>query len=284
MIRPYISRPQYKFQACLLAIIFLLLTICFPPDCRAEDVLLYDDFTSGTLDTSKWDVANWTLGSKTSFATTPVLQSSGGTSYARFSLQTYNPSYPGTRVLGTAIYSDSLFARENGLVCEARIRVTSAATAGMVAAFFLYQDYGSTSDEIDFEFLTNQSTNQVLLTNWNDWLSSYSQNDGIHHVNYNPTVSGMNFSDWTTIKILWLPTQTRWYINGTEVWRTSQAVPDQSMKMHVNFWAPDSSWSQAWSSSLAPVAASGSNTTYYYDVDYVKVSRYSGSEIPTLPV
>lgn len=280
------QRTTLLARNCLaLCALYALLLACatLPAPALAEEILLHDEFDAGSLDMSKWEVAAWTMGGKTAFGTTPALASENGTSFARFSLQTYNPSYPGSRVLATAIYSDTLFSRQTGLVCEARIRVTSAAQPGQVAAFFLYETYSGASDEIDFEFLTKQSTNKVLLTNWNDWESGGTRNDGIHHADYNPTVAGLDFSDWTTVKILWLPTETRWIINGTEVWRTSQALPDQAMKLHLNLWAPDASWSAAYDAGLAPVADAGSNTAYYYDVDYVKVTRYTGSEAPALP-
>ncbi len=287
MLQTFTSFVRTGTTLVIFSCCILLHAAAFPAVCFAEELLLYDDFNSGSLDMSKWDVADWVQDSKTAFGDTPVMQSEGTTNFARFRVQTYNDktysgvSYKGTRVLGTDVYSDSLFARETGLICEARIRVTSAATKGLVASFFLYETYSGLSDEIDYEFLTNQSTNQTLLTNWNSWKSSYGYNDGVHHASSNPTVSGLNFASWTTVKILWLPSETRWIINGTEVWSTSQALPDQSMKLHINFWAPDSTWSTAYDSGVAP--SSSGNTTYYYDVDYVTVSRYDGSGTPALP-
>ena len=194
-----------------------------------------------------------------------------------------HPNNPGTLLLGTAIYSDMLFSREEGVVCEARLRVVDADTGGQVAAFFLYEAYDGASDEIDYEFLTNQNTDQVLLTSWDNWVSGLSHNDGEHHADANPVVGGIDYSGWTTVRMYWEQGRVRWEINGETVHQETGVVPDQAMKLHLSLWAPESGWSAAYDASLAPVSSSGSNTAYSMDVDYVKVSRLDPAEtVPAL--
>ena len=260
----------------------LVQILCFMLFCcgsaHAEDILLFDDFSSESLDMSRWDVATWKLG-RTHFGKAPVMKSEDATTFARFSLETYNPSNPGDSFLGTAIYSNLLFSRTSGLVFEARLRVINADTAGQVAAFFSYETDNGAADEIDYEFLTSQKNDQVLLTSWDNGESGYALNDGTHHADANPTVSGMNISDWTTVRFFWLRGSVRWEINGTTVHKETAVVPDQAMKLHLSLWAPDASWPTAYAASLIPVSSSTLNTAYSMDIDYVKVSRLPGTQI-----
>lgn len=248
----------------------------------ADEVLLFDDFSGGSLDTAKWDVANWTLGPRTQLGVEPLFGSESGIDYVTLRLQTYCPSAPGSKLYGTELYSDALFSAIQGRAFEARIRIRTE-TPGLVGAFFLYEYYNGTSDETDFEILTNDSVDSILVTNWNDWEEgATAQNDGEHHHNNYRTVEGFDRTQWTVLKMYSLPRETRWLVDGEQIWSDNQAVPDQDMKVHLNFWAPGGSWSRAYSEALQPVSDSGSNQVYYMDVDYVRVSRIDPDTIPAV--
>jgi hypothetical protein len=154
------------------------------------EVLLLDDFSGPALDTTTWGLANWTIGDRTQFGNTPVFSSEPGldgtTDYISLPLDTFNPNYPGQRVLGTEIYSLTNFDNAGGIEYLARARLNTG-QPGLVAAFFTYNQKRQKgrwlSDEIDFEVLSKQATNQVLLTSWNDWGAPGSDyEDGIHHL------------------------------------------------------------------------------------------------------
>ena len=241
--------------------------------------LFYDDFSGSSLNSSLWGVGNWTFGgNRAYFGNTPAV--TGGTASLR--IDTYNPAHPGTNFLGTEIYTNQSFARGTGLELDARVR-TDAMPAGFVTSFFTYvTNPDTTSDEMDFEVLSKQiaanpvppSAGQpVDLTTFNNWDGNPAHwFDGIHHSATTPTVPGLNLNDWNTFTIRWLPDHTEWLINGVLVRTTTQALADAPMPIHLNFWAPDSSWSDAYNASLVPTNNPNNNQSYFYDVDYVSVT------------
>jgi len=56
---------------------------------RADEVLLFDDFTGPTLDTSTWGLANWNIGDKTQFGNSPVFSTDGEDGFHIY--RTYKP-------------------------------------------------------------------------------------------------------------------------------------------------------------------------------------------------
>jgi hypothetical protein len=43
--------------------------------------------------------------------------------------------------------------------------------------------------------------------------------------------------------------------------------------VRLNFWAPASSWSDAYDASFKPARRSRDNVRYYYDIDWVEIRR-----------
>jgi hypothetical protein len=70
----------------------------------------------------------------------------------------------------------------------------------------------------------------------------------------------------------WFPNEVLWFIDGVLV-RQSTTVPQGSMDFHLNFWAPDKDWADAYSSLLQPTANSQNKTIYNFDVQSVSVAR-----------
>jgi beta-glucanase (GH16 family) len=267
-------------RAIVLQCGYLGVVLCmagvFATPTRAQ-VLFSDDFTNASLNTTSWGVGNWQLG-RTQLGNTPTM--SGGV--ASLTLDTYNPSNT-TLLRGTEIYSKQTFGvGASGLDFEARVR-TNMTAAGAVTSFFTYTGLGtpaSPAQEIDYEALTKQiGQNKVLATTWNNWTGASGQyNDGIHHKNNDPassagqTPAGVNLTGWNTFRIRWLPNSTEWSINDVLFYQTTAAHPTDAMPIRFNFWAPDSSWTAAYDGGLTPATTLAGNTSYTYDVDYVRVS------------
>jgi hypothetical protein len=256
----------------------VLLFSLFTPAAQAQT--FFEDFNGGTLNSSVWNVGNWTLG-RTQLGNTPTV--AGGIATLR--LDTYNPGNT-SMLRGSEIFTTQAFTPgPNGIDVEARVR-TNMTAAGALTTFFMINQAGQGTvsnpiDEIDFEFLTKQiSQNKVLATTWNNWTGNFAQqyNDGIHHRNNDPAASagqtppGVNLTQWNTFRIRWLPNSTEWYINDVLFYQTAEAHPNEAMQIRFNFWAPDSSWGAAFDSSLSPVNIASANTSYFYDVDYVRVT------------
>ncbi len=116
---------------CLVLVASCLLT---STPAQAQTVLLRDDFSGGTFNTSTWNVANYTFGGNRAwFGNTPTL--SGGIATLR--LDTYNAEHVGN-FRGTEIFSNQTFPLgATGVEFEARVRTTMT-TRGAVTSFFTY--------------------------------------------------------------------------------------------------------------------------------------------------
>jgi beta-glucanase (GH16 family) len=134
------------------------------------------------------------------------------------------------------------------------------------------------SDEIDFEFLSRQiasspaTSDPVLTTTWSNWNNSTQiYTDPATYNSQSVNVAGLNLTQFSTIVIRWLPDRVEWRINGQLIRTATTAVPDEATNIRLNFWAPASGWTEAYSNKLTPAKNVRQNQTHYYDVEHVEV-------------
>lgn len=173
----------------------------------------------------------------------------------------------------------------------ARIKI-SHTQKGLVHGFFMYSDRtvsgARLQDEIDFEWLTNDtsrsSTNDnVNVSSWNDWNiacgyngSSFSSSCGQQT---SQTVASGENTDGNTFnnyEIKWFGSgKVEFRVNGSlKKTISGRLVPSgQTMPVFLNSWAPDSSWTQAYNSTLSVTQNSGQSKTYRMVVDELKIFR-----------
>lgn len=269
--------------AIVLSRLFLGLGILSP---MAEaGVLLHDDFSGSSLDSSLWSVASWSLG-RTQFGSTPTVANGS----AWLTLQTYNPQAPGQSLLGTEIYSNEAFAQGSGLEITARVRLHGVADGAVAALFSYTNDAAGATDEIDVEMLTKQLNHPspqgptVSFTNWSHWQPSDGYDNGPRHANVTPTVPGLDVGSYNNFTIRWLPGETQWWLDGQEIAHESLAVPSSPMPVHLNFWAPAATWSDAFSAGLQPTADPAANQTYVFEVSEVTVQTVPELSSPLMLV
>jgi beta-glucanase (GH16 family) len=230
-------------------------------------VVFRDDFNVNQLDTAAWGVGTWKLG-RTQLGNVPVV--AGGVAQLRFDTW---------RFTGAEIYTRQNFALQNGVEFEARLR-SNQLPAGLVTSLFTYNtNANGTSDELDIEFLSKQVNLSsggapMLQTTWNDWSeASPTYGDGVHHASQSPFIAGLDVNQWHVYTIRWLPGRTEWLVDGVLVGSSTLAQPDLAAPLRINFWAPASSWTDAYDARLKPVGNKKQNRSYYYDVDWVEVRR-----------
>ena len=270
---------KHQLGTIVRSSIFTLLTLLASQASVFAQVMFTDDFSQSPLNTTKWGVGNWQIG-RAYLNKQPTFGSEQGAAYTTLQLDTYNPNSPGTLLRGTEIYSIPTFAfpkKGQGLQFEARVRVRTE-TRGLVSSFFTwgFRDTATITltDEMDFEYLTTLPTNQVLLTTWNDWnYQTPVYNDGIHHSDAVIAVGGMNRNAWTTLQIRWLKDRTEWYVNGVLARSTTAAHANDPMHVHFNFWAAGPEWIGVYDVGLQPALTPDRNVSYFYDVDYVRVTK-----------
>src|SRR5262249_14963573 len=128
-------------------------------------------------------------------------------------------------------------------------------------------------DEIDFELLGNDAAagrNRVQTQIYGN------EPLGAGHPEFD-TISS-NVTNFHTYRIEWYPTVVRWFVDGQLVRQTTDHVPQGSLQVHLNIWAPAQDWAEAYSATLQPAATQAANTSYFADVDYAQVAQ-----LPPLP-
>ncbi len=191
----------------------------------------------------------------------------------------YNPWHlgtPKTTFLGGEIHTVRTFAPNTSYRFEARVRCKPYPN-GLVTSFFLYGYDCSKSDEVDFEFVSNKTNDDVnypdgdpLLTNpWNESFQNpiyVAPND-------------LNLTDWNTFRLYWYPDQNRieWsWVDSNNVERLLRTetnafyVADEPMGIYFNFWAPNTDWQDAYDANLQPVSDPNANQVYEYEIDYIE--------------
>jgi hypothetical protein len=198
---------------------------------------------------------------------------------AVLNLNTYNPGAPGATFLGSDVISKRNFAVGGGLRMTTRMRIDTGTPGGLVAAPFLYDTQRESPpgtlvrDEIDHEIITNNAQgappHNTLTNVWND--GSFAS-PGAPVTISNP--AGFNATQFHDYRTDWTPTSVKYYIDGTLVRNETSVIPDDPMRAHVNFWAPDSSFAAAYNAGLTPTAVSP-GATYRVEVDRMEIERFS---------
>lgn len=192
----------------------------------------------------------------------------------------YNPYHlgtPKTTFLGGEIHTAMEFFPDKAYCFEARIKCNHYPN-GLVTSFFQYGYDGLRSDEIDFEFVTNRTNDDV----------NYPSGDPVLTVPWNEShqcplyiiPDGLDLTQWNTFRIYWYPSErlVRWIWidpNKGEIHLRSETrancIPDEPMAVYFNFWAPTADWMAAYDASLEPASDPSMNETYLYEIDYVEV-------------
>jgi hypothetical protein len=286
-MRPFILSLCHSAPSLVSKLLFLMTLLAVPQWGYAQTsaVLWRDDFDK--LDQNRWTVydSGYAYG-RTQFGNVPeiVAESAEGTPETRFarlklSTNNNNTNYP---LKGTEMYSPALML-ESGKEIVAKVR-SSTSRRGIVSAFWTYGSQGRygtrtySHDEIDFEFLSNWTSDRLLLTTWNDWSERYGYGDGVHHGDADLNLSGLDRSQWNIYKIRWLNDRVEWFVNDMLVPVYSTSAPNNNdplphpndpMTVRFNIWAPDSSWQDAYDATL--VGTNNPDDNHYLDVDWVEV-------------
>jgi len=235
--------------------------------------LLSDNITGSSMSGSMWSIPTWvspadgTFLGRTQFRCTqkarlPAVKNGS----AKILLETYNPT--GFSLYGTDVFVKRSIALGQGVLVTVVAKADSPFPRGIVGGIFLYAlKSGSDTihNEIDFELLSNQP-NYVQTNIYGD------EPLGTGHPTSLPFPSGAA-TDYHTYQILWLQDQVSWYVDSTLIRTvtTQSPIPAGPMYLHVNMWAPDSDWAEAYDASLQPTKTARANQAYSLLVDSVKV-------------
>lgn len=195
---------------------------------------------------------------------------SGGA--AHLSLDTYNPFYPGGNLLGTELMSKDSFSLGDNKSVSVEFRAKLAKSAktpwvgGSVMGLFMYTANES-HEELDYEILSNKvATNQkeidtVIFTDKAAVLASSVK-----------LPKNFSFFDYHVYTMTWeKDVGVMWYVDGGLVRIDGRYTPTGPLNITMNFWAPWSSWTNAYNSDLKPTSVQSENQRYTIDIDSVVV-------------
>lgn len=267
-----------------------------------DTVVFRDDFNApvgGMPDAGSWVVNNpgnsWRTLGRTHFpdplSTTgpfPRIEQQGADQFCVIEHHLYNPwdlGDPNTWFLGGEIHTVQEFDATRAHRFEARVR-SNPIPDGLVTSFFTYGFDGAKSDEIDFEFVSNKTNDDVTYPNGDPVLTN-TYNESFQKPQF-VAPEGLDLTTWNTFRIYWYPSLRRidwtWVdpINGETLLRTEDDVffvPDEKMALYFNFWAPCYTswvhdcdpWDDAADANLQPVNDPSQNEIYRYEIDHVEV-------------
>jgi hypothetical protein len=290
-----------------------VLLYCAHAGAAAWDTVVFrDDFDApvgGMPDPDVWVVNNpgnwWRTQGRTHFpdplSTTgpfPRIEEEAGDRFCVIEHHLYNPwdlGDPNTWFLGGEIHTLQEFEPTRAYRFEARVR-SHPFPNGLVTSFFDYGFDGAESDEIDFEFVSNKTNDDVTYPNGDPVLTN-TYNESSQKPQY-VAPAGLDLTAWNTFRIYWFPSLHRidwtWVdpINGETLLRTESDaffVPDEPMALYFNFWAPCytswvhecGAWDDAADANLQPVNGPGQNEIHRYEIDHVEV-RVQSEPAPAL--
>jgi hypothetical protein len=256
-----------------------------------DTVLLRDDFdisSPNMPDPNIWIVNNpdswWWLQGRTFFpspfyhidANFPEVVD-GNCLLEHHTFNSFHKGTPKTTFLGGEMHSIRKFGPTTAYRFEARLRCNSY-PGGLVTSFFLYGHDGSKSDEIDFEFVSNKTNDDVNYVSGdpvlvNTWNESFQDPCYVE-------VNTLDLSNWNTFRIYWDPnlTSVKWTWLDPDKGETllreetnAFFIPDEPMALYFNFWAPTFEWPAAFDENLKPANDPCENEILKFEIDYVEV-------------
>jgi hypothetical protein len=240
------------------------------PIAVASDLLFEDSFDAASLDATRWTglVGDASFVGRTQFRRVDLEPPPVANGAVTLQLDTWNPyNGPVASLYGTDILTIASFAR--GIAFEVRVG-PSALPRGAVVGLFLYRFHDGVRDEIDFELLGNDRgdascATRVLTNVFDD--DGFDQAGDVLHV----CVPGLDLDAANTFRIEWGDAAIRWLVNGVQVREEVDTIPDASMQVHLNFWAPAPDFALAYDPSIGPAASAEENQSFEVPVELVRV-------------
>ena len=249
--------------------------------------IFQEDFPGNVVDYAKWHIPTWvsptdgTYVGRTQFECTqnaglPAAEDGN----ALITVQTFNPT--GASFYGYDLISDPMFTPgPSGLTVTIVAKLGTSTPGGTVSGFFMYSlkpGGGTLHDEIDFELLSNDVTNFNTNIYGDEPL-------GVGHPAAYPYTSGLA-TDYHTYQFQWYTNEVTWAVDGTVVRTvtTQSPVPVGPMYLHLNMWAPDSTYPAGYNPGLTYTTDPNDNQVWTTYVSSVKVQQLQVPVLTTIDV
>jgi len=178
--------------------------------------------------------------------------------------------------LGAELHTVRMFAPNTSYRFEARVKCNTYPN-GLITSFFLYGYDCSHNDEVDFEFVSNKTNDDVNYPNGDPVLTN-PWNESHECPSY-VAPNGLDLTEWNTFRLYWYPNDHcivwTWVDANNEerlmrMETNTFCVADEPMGIYFNFWAPKADWPEAYDVNLQPVSDPNVNQIYEYQIDYIE--------------
>ncbi len=233
--------------------------------------LFVDDFHNQKFYQANWDYNHWRQNDNPSFLGRTQMQQKlpeivNGELRLRVDTWLNGKAFSGDE----AITMKNFNLNKGGIAFETTARFDATNAKGLVGGMFPFGiTTGKKKNEIDWEGLSNQYTAGVNQIQTNVYADAPPGAGSVKFVNVPGSMTQNH-----VYRIEWLKGEVRWYIDGNLVRSEKAKVPPNGdVQLHLNFWAPDKGWSNAYSDTLQPAANAGQSKKYYFYVDKVAVTQ-----------
>lgn len=233
--------------------------------------LFVDDFHNAQFYKTNWDYNHWRQTDNPSFLGRTQMQQKlpeivNGELRLRVDTWLDGKAFSGDEAITKKKFNIS----KGGVAFETTAHFDMANAKGLVGGMFPFGiTTGKSKNEIDWEGLSNQYTAKVNQIQTNVYANAPPGQGSVKFVNV-PGSMAQNH----VYRIEWLKGEVRWLIDGKLV-RTekTKVPPNGDVQMHLNFWAPDKGWKNAYSDTLKPAASADQSKKYFFYVDKVSVTQ-----------
>ncbi len=80
-----------------------------------------------------------------------------------------------------------------------------------------------------------------------------------------------DITQFNIYRVEWLPNRIRWFLNDNLIRENTDTVPQEPLRLYLNFYVPSCDWEVACDPNLQHVLTSEKNKTYLFDIDSVRV-------------
>lgn len=221
-----------KLYFCLFIFLCLSCSTNKSVPSKNWDLLFYDDFTEGKLDSESWNIvergASWNNEDQ-AYTKNNVKVKDGFlviTSKKEEWMGAPNLQWHEDNNLEIVYrdYTSGLIdtkGKKSWKYCKVEVRAKMETTSGMLNAIWMVPDRGSWPPEIDIAEILGNEPNKIFMTNHYGSQLNHRKNNSSH--THNEPLEN-NFHIYG---IEWDSKEIRWYLDGEEIYKTSKGVPHE---------------------------------------------------------
>lgn len=233
--------------------------------------LLDDPFVGSRVNGKLWHIPAWDPAGSTYYGRTQIRTSENSPppkvshNAVHLALDSHNPT--GFSFYGTELISNKYYKVGRGLDLQVTARLNTPVDGGVVGGLFLYYlKPGGAHDEADVELLSNE-----VASGGRRFQSNIYDNEplGAGAPWFSRLPNRGRITEYHTYGMRITRSAVTWTVDGTVIRSETTRVPDGPFQIHLNLWAPDTTWAKAYNAAIQPTRDPEQNVRYTMDIDRV---------------